>query len=256
MRVTGAIGGMKIGRGNRSTLRKPALAPLCPPQIPHDQTRAQEFCITLWKALILFLNLCNDAHSGEANCHCVILEIPMFYGIGSSIVRFEVLTVAVMKNIVFWDITPCSSLKVNWRFGGTSPRSSGSKNKPSKKPQLHVADSTGTRVFLYSTAQRRDLGPNQPPIHFVPRWSGTKSTGYCGHFWPIVQAPDDTWGWLWSNWWNEDWQRKPKYSEKTGLSATLSTTDPTWPDPGSNSGRRGGKPATNRLSYGAAWYRG
>jgi hypothetical protein len=26
----------------------------------------------------------------------------------------------------------------------------------------------------------------------------------------------------------------------------------TWPDPGSNPGRRGGKPATNRLSYGAA----
>jgi hypothetical protein len=34
----GAIGEMKIGRGNRSTRRKPAPAPLCPPQIPHDQT--------------------------------------------------------------------------------------------------------------------------------------------------------------------------------------------------------------------------
>jgi hypothetical protein len=34
----GAIGGMKIGRGNRN---KPAPAPLCPPQIPHDQTRAR-----------------------------------------------------------------------------------------------------------------------------------------------------------------------------------------------------------------------
>jgi hypothetical protein len=30
----GAVGGMKIGRGNRSTRRKPAPAPLCPPQIP------------------------------------------------------------------------------------------------------------------------------------------------------------------------------------------------------------------------------
>jgi hypothetical protein len=34
--------------------------------------------------------------------------------------------------------------------------------------------------------------------------------------------------------------------------ATLSTTNPTWPDLGSNQGRRGGKPATNRLSYGTA----
>jgi hypothetical protein len=36
----GAIGGMNIGRGNRSTRRKPALVSLCPPQIPHDQARA------------------------------------------------------------------------------------------------------------------------------------------------------------------------------------------------------------------------
>jgi hypothetical protein len=28
--------------------------------------------------------------------------------------------------------------------------------------------------------------------------------------------------------------------------------NPTWPDPGLNPGRHGGKPATNRLSYGAA----
>jgi hypothetical protein len=32
----GEIGGMKIGRGNPSTRRKPAPEPLCPPQIPHD----------------------------------------------------------------------------------------------------------------------------------------------------------------------------------------------------------------------------
>jgi hypothetical protein len=37
----GAIGGIKIGRGNRSTRRKPAPVPLCPPQIPHDQTWAR-----------------------------------------------------------------------------------------------------------------------------------------------------------------------------------------------------------------------
>jgi hypothetical protein len=36
----GAIGGMKIGRGNRST-RRPAPMSRCPPQIPHDLTRAR-----------------------------------------------------------------------------------------------------------------------------------------------------------------------------------------------------------------------
>jgi hypothetical protein len=34
----GEFGGMN-GRGNRITQRKPALTPLCPPQIPLDQTR-------------------------------------------------------------------------------------------------------------------------------------------------------------------------------------------------------------------------
>jgi hypothetical protein len=37
----GEICGIKIGKGNRSTRRKPAPAPLCPPQIQHDQTRAR-----------------------------------------------------------------------------------------------------------------------------------------------------------------------------------------------------------------------
>jgi hypothetical protein len=34
----GAVGGMMIGRGNRSTRRKPAPVLICPPQIPHDLT--------------------------------------------------------------------------------------------------------------------------------------------------------------------------------------------------------------------------
>jgi hypothetical protein len=37
----GEFGGIKIGRENRSTRRKPAPAPLCSPQIPLDQTRAR-----------------------------------------------------------------------------------------------------------------------------------------------------------------------------------------------------------------------
>jgi hypothetical protein len=38
----GAIGGIKIGRGNRSeVLEETAPMLLCPPQIPHDLTRSQ-----------------------------------------------------------------------------------------------------------------------------------------------------------------------------------------------------------------------
>jgi hypothetical protein len=37
----GEFGGVKIGKGNRITWKKPDQAPLCPPQIPLDQTRAR-----------------------------------------------------------------------------------------------------------------------------------------------------------------------------------------------------------------------
>jgi hypothetical protein len=77
---------------------------------------------------------------------------------------------------------------------------------------------------------------------------------YLRHYWRIVPAPDDRWWWLLSIWWNEDWQGKPRYSEETCPRVTVSTTNPTWPYSGSNPGRRGGKPATNRLSYGAAFF--
>jgi hypothetical protein len=101
---------------------------------------------------------------------------------------------------------------------------------------------------------------NQTGLHFqhlvtfffsFSGWGETESTWYVGHCCPIVPAPDDRW-WLWSSWWNEDWQGKQKYSEKSCPSATLSTTNPKWPDLGSNPGHRGGKPAINRLSYGTA----
>jgi hypothetical protein len=74
---------------------------------------------------------------------------------------------------------------------------------------------------------------------------GTSTTN-----WPFVPTQEDRW--MWNGWWNENWLGKPKYSEKTCPDATLSTTNATWPYLNSNLGRRGGKPATNRLSYGAA----
>jgi hypothetical protein len=53
--------------------------------------------------------------------------------------------------------------------------------------------------------------------------------------------------------WMKIGKGKPKYSEKTFSNATLSTINSIRLDPGSNPGGPGGKPATNRLSYGAAF---
>jgi hypothetical protein len=34
-----------LGRGNRRTRKTPASVPLCPPQIPHDLTRARTWAV-------------------------------------------------------------------------------------------------------------------------------------------------------------------------------------------------------------------
>jgi hypothetical protein len=82
-------------------------------------------------------------------------------------------------------------------------------------------------------------------VFFLVSWGGVRLSPLVtsATVWPIVPA-------VWSSRWNENWQRKPKYSEKTCPCATLSTTNPTRPELGSSPGRRGGKPATNRLCYG------
>jgi hypothetical protein len=51
---------------------------------------------------------------------------------GVAYVGFEVLTAVVMNSSVFWDIMPCSPLKVNRRFGEHITYILRSKNKPGK----------------------------------------------------------------------------------------------------------------------------
>jgi hypothetical protein len=88
----GAIGGVKFGMENRSTLRKLAPAPLYPPQIAHDLTRARTgaaavgsqrltaFCLLLYSLMIWD---CCVSHIGF--CHSTLLHTlskkisPFFY---------------------------------------------------------------------------------------------------------------------------------------------------------------------------------
>jgi hypothetical protein len=52
--------------------------------------------------------------------------------------------------------------------------------------------------------------------------------------------------------WNDIDRGNRRTRRKACPSATLSTTNPTWIDPGANSGLRGERPASNRLSHGTA----
>jgi hypothetical protein len=75
---------------------------------------------------------------------------------------------------------------------------------------------TRTRIMQFKVAAFHILIINytQKYKHFFYLWGC--DFWYCGHYWPT----DRRW-WLWRNWWNEDWQGKPKYSEKTCPSATV-----------------------------------
>jgi hypothetical protein len=74
----GAIGGMRIDRGNPSTWRKPAPVTLCPPQIKHDLTRARTRAagvgsrrLTAWAMARPFpmVTILTDHHR-LSKCHC------------------------------------------------------------------------------------------------------------------------------------------------------------------------------------------
>jgi hypothetical protein len=86
-------------------------------------------------------------------------------------------------------------------------------------------------------------------------WGGVTLSAFCtlATIWPIIPTPHERW-WMWSGWWNENWQEKPKYFVKTWLHASSFTTNPTWPGLGSNLGCQGEKLAINNLIYGTAYH--
>jgi hypothetical protein len=68
-------------------------------------------------------------------------------------------------------------------------------------------------------------------VAWVQVHSGTVAT--C---WPVIPSLDRRWQWaLWYCWWNENWQWKPEYSDKS-VPLPLCPSHPTRPDLGSNLG--------------------
>jgi hypothetical protein len=123
-----------------------------------------------------------------------------------------------------------------WRWGHHDPP----KYKWDQWLRLHHSKGVNNPPFK-PRAETNLVSETMRFLECIRRWTKSKDfffllvgwdLCYRSYYWPIVPAPDDRWWWLWRNWWNEDWQGKLKYSEETYPSATLSTTNPTWLDPG------------------------
>jgi hypothetical protein len=148
-----------------------------------------------------------------------------------------------------WPIVPASgdSEEDCGEADGRGNRSSRRKRAPA--PLLSITKSHMTRPGFEPEPPRWEAG-DYYFFYLVCEAFGTEAT-------PSLLCQPRVivnWRWLWRSWWNVDWQgHKPKF-----LGGNLPqrhfcpSQNPTWPDPGLNPGRRGGKPATNRLSYGAA----
>jgi hypothetical protein len=74
-------------------------------------------------------------------------------------------------------------------------------------------------------------------------WGEIESTWYVGHY--LAYCVEQSMEW--------ELAGETEVAGENLPSGTFSTTYPTWPVLGSNPGRHGGKPATNRLSYDTAY---
>jgi hypothetical protein len=63
-------------------------------------------------------------------------------------------------------------------------------------------------AFWRSSISAQGLWRHHAEHFFLVSWDGVR-LGTSTTNWPTVPAPDDRW-WVWSSWWNENWQGKPK----------------------------------------------
>jgi hypothetical protein len=101
--------------------------------LAHGTHAARENILMFRKTCVnAFLFVLNSINLIEILYKDCLLNIPCRFSLHSALhvinnisqvvwlhLGFEVLTAVVIKGAIFWDMTPCSPLKINRRFGGT-----------------------------------------------------------------------------------------------------------------------------------------
>jgi hypothetical protein len=110
--------------------------------------------LNIWNVIQIYGGVyCRSWHYILFNSHLFHIPIVFIFCyqnhiICNSYVGFEVFTAVVMNSIIFWDMTPCSPLSFNRRFGGTYLlKLQGRRNRFSKPASKQVA-SSGVDMFL------------------------------------------------------------------------------------------------------------
>jgi hypothetical protein len=125
----GAIGGIKIGRGNRSARRKRAPVPLCPPQLPHDLTCVRTRVtavgsrrLSIWAMARPSTRLWEDEWLYTTNKH--LHKFYIYNKISSSSVLYDhFIFVYIKRHCRIWGshsggVTTYSPMNANRRFEG------------------------------------------------------------------------------------------------------------------------------------------
>jgi hypothetical protein len=109
---------------------------------------------------------------------------------------------------------------------------------------------------LVTSASTCNTGPSRPAVWSVVLFFSWRLFGFSIQAWMptyvrILRIPQVIWVWRATVEWYTD-RKNRRTRRKPCPSATLSTTNPTWTDPGEKSGLRGQRPVTNDLSHGTA----
>jgi hypothetical protein len=129
----GTVAGMRTDKGTRSIARKSDVAPLCASQIPHDLTwdrthvaAVESQVLTVWSYDKPEMPCASKYTPIMGNIQQRIRGVIWSHTFSSS---WWIMTKNITYDLrfpkrwlwrvltIFWDITPCSPLKVNRRFG-------------------------------------------------------------------------------------------------------------------------------------------